>query len=165
MAKLPPLQKEAYQKDKVPPLVDSQKEQLDIGKIVVIATYHTDSPAPPNQVAMSILLELQQPGTIPQIIGNTLFIAHPSKQQGKYIFRALNADTPRNYFENSKLFIRSMQKQGAIELATQFNDKRILRLIKMAAESMLNEDNAPVGYRAYQRDGEYLVAITLAGEQ
>ena len=162
---LKPIQEEAYDQSKTPELVDSKKEQLDIGKIVVIASYHTKSEAPPNQVAMAILLELQQPNTIQQIIGNTLFIAHPSKVEGKYIFRALNADTVENYLESAKQFIRLMQENGATELATQFNDKRLLRFIKMVADSMVNEDNAPVAYRAFQKGDQYLVAITLVGEQ
>lgn len=164
MAGLKPLQAEYRQSDK-PDLVDSKKEQLDIGRIVVIATYHTKSDSPPNQVAMSVLLELQQPKTITKIIGNTLFIAHESEEPGKFIFRALNADVVRNYFDSSKQFIRYMMENGASELATQFQDERLLKFIKAVADSMMKEEHAPVGAKVYQKGDMYMVAISLRGDQ
>lgn len=158
-----PLQDKPYTPNQMPSLVDSKKQKLDVGRIVMIASYHTKAPVPPNMVAMSILLELQQPDTIHEQIGNTVFIAHPAKLEGKYVFRALNADTAANYVENAKQFIYLMRERGATELATQFSDKRLLRFIKMVAEDMLQDDGAPLGYRAFQnKNGEYLVAITLA---
>lgn len=161
---LEPIQSEDYSKDKVPPLVDSQREQLNIGQIVVIAAYHTKSEEPPNAVAMAVLFELQQPNTITEQYGNTLFIAHESKVPKHFVFRALNADTAQNYLENAKLFIRRMQEAGAVELATQFNDAKLLKFIKLVAQEMLQEDSAPIGYREYKnQNGEYLVAITLTG--
>lgn len=161
---LKPIQSEDYSKDKVPPLVDSQQEQLNIGQIVVIAAHHTKSEDPPNAVAMAILLELQQPNTIHEQYGNTVFIAHESKLPKHFVFRALNADTASNYLENAKQFIRRMQEAGAVELATQFNDARLLKFIKLVAQEMLQEDSAPIGYREFKnQNGEYLVAITLVG--
>lgn len=160
-----PLQDKPYTPNQMPSLVDSKQQMLDVGRVVMIASYHTKSSVPPNLVAMSILLELQQPGTINEQIGNTIFIAHPSKLQGKYVFRALNADTVENYVENAKQFIYKMRDLGATELSAQFSDKRLLRFVKLVAESMIQEDGAPLGYRTYQnKDGEYLVAITLVGE-
>ena len=157
-----PLQDNPYERDQTPPLVDSKKEDLDVGRIAVIATYHTHSEAPPNQVAMAILMELQQPGTLPVKIGNTLFLAHESKEPKHYIFRALNADTAENYANNSEEFIRRMDQEGAIELATQFSDPRLLSMIKAVALRMSKQGDGPAGYRVYQsKDGQYLVAITL----
>lgn len=160
---LKPLQEEQYDKTNKPSLVDSSKKKLDVGRIAVIAAYETESEQPPNAVAMSILLELQQPNTLFKQFGNTLFIAHPSKEPGKFIFRALNADTVENYLESAKKFIYLMKQQGATELATQFTGEKILRFIKLVAKEMVQEDGAPIGYRAYKRGDEYLVAITLTG--
>ena len=68
-----PLQDKPYTPNQMPSLVDSKKEELDVGRIVMVASYQTKAPVPPNMVAMSILMELQQPNTINEKIGNTVF--------------------------------------------------------------------------------------------
>lgn len=160
---LKPLQDKPYTPGEKPDTVDSKKEVLDVGRIVVIASYHTESKSPPNQVAMSILMELQQPETIVEQIGNTLFIAHKSEQNpNNYVFRGINADTAQNYMENAKQFIYKMKAQGVKQLATQFTGNKILQMIKASAKQMQTNPNTPVDFRLYKRGDDYLVNIILS---
>lgn len=161
--KIGPLQNKPYTPNQMPSLVDSHKRKLDVGEIVVIACYKTKAEVPPNVAAMSILMELQQPGTIKEQFGNTLFIAHPSKEPGKFIFRALNADTVENYLESAKKFIYLMKQQGATTLATQFTGEKILRFVKLVANDLAREMGGGIEYRIYKRGDEYMVTVKLAG--
>lgn len=153
-----PLQDKPYKQGEMPALVDSKKQQLDIGRITVIAAYHTKSTVPPNMVAMALLLELQQPGTKHVQFGNTLFIVHEAKNAPRrVVFRGLNADTANNYANNAMEFLKWAYDEGYDVGATQFSDPAILRLIRFISKSFPREG---MGYSAQKLPGnEYAVLV------
>jgi hypothetical protein len=93
-------------------MVDSQQEELSVEDIVAIAGMNTDSEYDTrtfncNELTPScrclITLFLRE--------GNTLFIIHKAAPGVGY-FRALNADTARNFLQNGRTFIAGVLQDG-----------------------------------------------------
>ena len=138
-------------------LVDSNKKQLGVEAIIVASAAETDSPYPIATVYAAIVKELNIKGTIPLQIGNTLFIIHHVSSRVGF-FRALNADTARNYLASSMDFAKAAYKLGYDELYTEFEDPSILNIYKAIKRNPPNED---MEFIAEEKDGKYGVTLYL----
>ncbi len=145
-------------------LVDSTTKKLTVPEIVAIAANLTKSPYPPASVMASIIEELRQPQTYSILEGNTLFIIH--KGQGRNgMFRALNADTPKNYLNNSLVFSSAAYKLGFDNLITQFKDPSLLNIFRFV-EKNSGEVNPNMGFAVRKAEnGDFVVSVKLGPER
>jgi hypothetical protein len=142
-------------------VVDSKKEQLKFDDIVKISVQETKSQYPAPVALVGITKEITLPRVTTSRIGNTIFIVHTNKESPKHIFfRALNADTAKNYIENSKKFTEQMKKKGYTAMVTQFQDPTILNIFKAIARNK----PADMGYAVQKsKDGKmYQVTVQLS---
>jgi hypothetical protein len=142
-------------------VVDSKKEQLKFDDIVKISVQETKSQYPAPIALVGITKEITMPGVSTTRIGNSIFIVHTNKENPKHIFfRALNADTAKNYVENSKKFTDQMKKKGYTAMVTQFQDPTILNIFKAIAR----DKPADMGYAVQKsKDGKtYQVSVQLS---
>ena len=144
-------------------VVDSKKEQLEFEDIIKTSVQETKSEYPMHVAFVAIMKELTLPGAFQVRFGNTIFIVHPQKGKTGYVFfRALNADTAKNYVEHSKKFTEQMKKKGYKVMVTQFQDPTILNIFKAIAR------NKPdgMGYAVKKsKDGKmYQVTVQLVKE-
>jgi hypothetical protein len=139
-------------------MVDSKQKMLTSDEICLIAAKNTGVDRPPEQVLQMLKIELNMPNTWKMRNGNTIFVCHKSKQPGYGYFRALNADTARNFLESSRIFADAAYKVGFDVLVTQFKDESILNIFKTIGRPQ----PANMGY-AVQRtdDGGYQVTLVL----
>ena len=138
-------------------LVDSKKKQLTDNAIVMIAAQETKSPHPASTVYAALVKEMNMPGTSLVRDGNTLFIIHVGEGRTG-IFRALNADTARNYLENSYAFIQGAYKMGFDVLVSEFEDPTIFNIFKAISR---NPPQEGMGYRAERTDKGFRVTVKL----
>ena len=110
-------------------LVDSKERMLSSTELLTIASENQQSDIPPRVVLAGIKTEMKQPGTLPLRYGNTIFIVHKGKNRAGF-FRALNADIPKNYLENSLKFTKEIYDLGFDFLVTQYTDPSINSLFK-----------------------------------
>ena len=140
---------------------DSKKEQLSQIDIVKTALAQQGSPYNQEQSIAAISAEAYGPNTIVIREGNTLFFINFDPQdKSRGIFRALNADTPHNYLENSVTFIKAAGLAGFKTLVSQFNDPSLLHIFKYVSR---HPPFPGMGY-AVQHDNEkqlYQVTINL----
>ena len=138
------------------PMVDSQQEELSVEDIISIAGMNTDAEAEPERLIKMINAELQMPDTLFLRQGNTLFIIHKAKPGVGY-FRALNADTARNFLENGRTFMLACHKMGFDTMATDFTDPAILAVFRYVSK------NPPVEGMGYEvqntEDGGFYVTV------
>jgi hypothetical protein len=137
-------------------VVDSQQQELSVPEIIRIAAQETKSKYAPSAVLASITKECQMPQTILLRYGNTLFIINKGKNR-KGFFRALNADTARNYMQSSLTFIAEAYEIGFDVLVTQFEDPSLLSIFRFIAK----DQPADMGYQVKQADGIYNVTVIL----
>jgi len=145
-------------------VVDSKKEQLEFEDIVKISVKETKSKYPMHVAFVAIMKELTLPGAFAVRMGNTIFIVHPQKDRVGYVFfRALNADTAKNYVEHSRNFTNQMRDKGYKVMVTQFEDPTILNIFKAIARDKPDG----MGYSAQKsKEGKmYQVTVQLAREQ
>lgn len=140
-------------------VVDSKHQQLSNEEIFSIAAQDTGSPHSPEQVLASITAEAQQPGVILMREGNTVFVIHRSPaDESIAVFRALNADTPDNYLQNSVTFTEAMKSLGFRAMITEFYDDSLLGIFKYIAR----DKPAGMGYQASRlQDGKIRVVVQL----
>jgi hypothetical protein len=138
-------------------LVDSKKKELDIEPIIVLAAAETKSDLPVEKVWAAILNELNMENVTLFREGNTLFIVHHIEPR-KGFFRALNADTARNYLENSYLFIQAAQKYGYDVLYSQFDNPTVLNIFKAISR---NPPFPGMGYEVQKEDDDFFVTLRL----
>jgi hypothetical protein len=138
-------------------LVDSKKKELDIEPIIVLAAAETKSDLPVEKVWAAILNELNMKDVTLFREGNTLFIVHHVEPR-KGFFRALNADTARNYLENSYLFIQAAQKYGYDVLYSQFDNPTVLNIFKAISR---NPPFPGMGYEVQKEDDDFFVTLRL----
>lgn len=139
-------------------MVDSQQQELSVEDIIGIAGMNTDAGMEPERMIKMINAELQMPNTLFLREGNTLFIIHKAKP-GVGWFRALNADTARNFLENGRTFMLACHKMGFDTMATNFTDPSILAVFRYVSQ------NPPVEGMGYQvqktnNDGFYVTVKT-----
>jgi hypothetical protein len=138
-------------------LVDSKKKELDIEPIIVLAAAETKSDLPVEKVWAAILNELNMENVTLFREGNTLFIVHHVEPR-KGFFRALNADTARNYLENSYLFIQAAQKYGYDVLYSQFDNPTVLNIFKAISR---NPPFPGMGYEVQKDGDDFFVTLRL----
>ena len=138
-------------------LVDSKKKQLGQEAIVMIAAQETKSPHPASTVYAALVKEMNMEGTSIVRDGNTLFVIHNA--EGRVgLFRALNADTARNYLENSYAFIQGAYKMGFDTLVSEFEDPTIMNIFKAISR---NPPQEGMGYRAEKTSNGFRVTVKL----
>jgi hypothetical protein len=138
-------------------LIDSKQKMLDVDALLMIAAKETNSPYPPATSYAAIVKEMNIKGTSSYRNGNTIFILHHAK--GRIgTFRALNADTAKNYLENSKDFIKAAYDLGFDILYTKFSDARLLNLFKMISK---NPPRQEMGYKVNKLKDGYGVTVKL----
>ena len=138
-------------------LVDSKKKQLGEQAIMMIAAQETKSPHPASAVYAAMVKEMNIPGTSTVREGNTIFIIHNA--EGRVgVFRALNADTARNYLESSYAFIQGAYKMGFDVLVSEFEDPTIMNIFKAISR---NPPQEGMGYRAERTGNGFRVTVKL----
>ena len=139
-------------------LVDSKKKQLNTTEIIKTALTEIKDPHPLQVTFLAIMKELTSPTAWSGKAGNTLFIVHKSPSNPKQgVFRALNADTASNYVENSREFLKQMQKYKYETLVTQFKDPAILNIFKIIGKPKPKG----MGYKAIKSGDTYQVTLQL----
>jgi hypothetical protein len=139
-------------------VVDSNQQKLPSTEIIKIAAENTKSKRPLNQVYEMLKIEFSQPKVWKMQQGNTIFVIHRTKQPGHGFFRALNADSPRMFLENSKVFMKAAYDVGFDVIVTQFEDPTILNIFKLIGRAQ----PAGMGYATAQtKGGGYQVVLRL----
>ena len=116
-------------------MVDSRREKLNSAEIVTIALENTRSPYPVNKALPAILTEMAQPNTDVKQMGNTMFVLHKG-DNGQGVFKALNADIPQNFLDNSRKYVvYAKQNLGMNVLVTEFQDPAISTLFHVIARN------------------------------
>ena len=138
-------------------LVDSKEKELSTEAIMMIAAQETKTPYPASTVYAAMVKEMNLPGTSIFREGNTLFIIHNAEGRTG-VFRALNADTARNYLENSYTFIQAAYKMGFDTLASEFEDPTIMNIFKAISR---NPPQEGMGYRAEKTKKGFRVTVKL----
>lgn len=129
-------------------VVDSRQKMLSVDEILTMAAKNTGIKAPISEIIKKFTTELSIPKTWKFRHGNTIFIIHPSDERPHWgVFRALNADTARNYLESSRLFTKKAYDDGYDFLVTQFEDETILNIFKAIARNPMNPDMGYVVHR------------------
>ena len=138
-------------------LVDSKKKQLKDEAVLMVAAQETKSKYPAATVFAALVEEMNQHGTSTYRAGNTIFIMHHAKDRIG-IFRALNADTARNYLENCYEWVQAAYKMGFDTLVTDFEDPTILNIFKAISR---NPPQEGMGYKAERAKDGYRVTLKL----
>ena len=138
-------------------LVDSKKKELSIDAILMIAAQETKSPYPASTVYAAIVKEMNIPGASIVREGNTVFVIHVGEGRTG-IFRALNADTARNYLESSYAFIQGAYKMGFDILVSEFEDPTIMNIFKAISR---NPPQEGMGYKAEKTNKGFRVTVKL----
>lgn len=123
----------------------------------MIAAQETKSPYPASTVYAAMLKEMNMEGTSILRDGNTVFIIHHAEGRTG-VFRALNADTARNYLENSYAFIQAAYKMGFDILVSDFEDPTIMNIFKAISRNPPREE---MGYRAERTETGFRVTVKL----
>lgn len=109
--------------------VDSKQRELSQDEIIEIAARETGGEYTAEQVKASLGAEAYELGALMMRQGNTIFVVHQDKSNPTVgIFRALNADTVRNYIDNCVQFLKALGMMGFKYVAAQFNDPAIIRI-------------------------------------
>ena len=138
-------------------LVDSKNKKLGEQAIMMIAAQETKSPHPASAIYAAMVKEMNMPGVSVVREGNTLFIVHVAEGRVGF-FRALNADTARNYLESSYAFIQGAYKMGFDTLVSDFEDPTIMNIFKAISR---NPPQEGMGYRAERTKKGFRVTVKL----
>jgi len=140
--------------------VDSKQRELTQDEIIEIAAKETGGEYTAEQVKASLGAEAYEMGALMMRQGNTIFVVHQDKSNPTVgIFRALNADTVRNYIDNCVQFITAVGMMGFKYLVTQFKDPA---LIKITEQVYKREPFKNMEYSVNKTvDGGYQVTVSL----
>lgn len=140
--------------------VDSKNEKLDQMQLLKIAFENTRTQYTTEEGIAAVVAESQMPNCIMMREGNTIFIIHyDPKNKSHGMFRALNADTPANYLQNSLEFIKAAGLAGFTLLVSQFQDPALLNIFKYISRK---PPFPKMGYAVQRtRDGGYQVTVNL----
>ncbi len=141
--------------------VDSKKQKLNLGQIVLTWLQSVPQPHPINVMSAAILAELSHPNVKTKQFGNTLFEIIEGADKVAYV-KAFNADIGVNFVENSKLFlVYAKNVLNLKHLVVQSEDpsiEQLLKIIKM---------NPPISNFDYTtqkiKSGETRFIINLGG--
>jgi hypothetical protein len=140
-------------------IVDSKQQMLSDRDIALTAAKETGVNRSDADVMNMLTIEFSLPNTWKMRNGNTIFVVHKSKESGYGYFRALNADTAKNYLENSRVFAQAAYEAGFNFLVTQFEDSSILNIFKAISRNPVRED---MGYAVQRTNtGGYQVTLQL----
>lgn len=142
------------------PVVDSKQQMLSIEDVLKIAYEETNEKTPFDVAYASVIHEFQDPNGTFLRYGNTIFIIHGSqKTPGTGVFRALNADTAKNYADALRQFSIGAYNKGYWLLVTKFRDERLIALFRLL---MKNPPREGMGYAVKRtKDGQFQVTFTL----
>ena len=140
-------------------MVDSRQQKLDFAQIAVIALENTRSPVPKDFGLPAILTEVNQPNTDVKQMGNTVFILHAG-DNGQGVFRALNADVPQNFLDNSRKYVVYVKQNfGMNVLVTEFTDPAISTLFHAISR---NPPMQGMGFQEFKtNNGGYRIVLNL----
>lgn len=141
-------------------LVDSKQRKLGMQEIINIALEETKNDMHEKKALLLIAKEVTLPSAIVVQKGNTLFVCHKTENPRLGLFRALNADTPQNYLQNSVEFTKeAYEGLGFDALRTEFKDPTLLNIFKYIGRSQ----PADMGYMVQQspKTGTYRVTVKL----
>ena len=138
-------------------LVDSKQKKLGVEPIIILGAEETDTDMPPATIYTAVLVEINQPNVTLFQEGNTIFIVH-HKGPREGFFRAINADTAKNYLENSYTFIQAAHKYGYDVLYSEFSSPTILNIFKAISR---NPPMPDMGYSVNKKDDGFEVTLTL----
>ena len=140
--------------------VDSKKEMLDDMALLRLAFENSKTPYTTEEGIAAVLAESRMPNCIMMREGNTLFIInYVPKQKNQGMFRALNADTPANFLQNSLEFIKAAGLAGFTLLVSQFQDPALLQIFKYISRK---PPFPGMGYAVQEmREGGYQVTVNL----
>ena len=138
---------------------DSKTHKLSQLEIIKTALEKQGSPYNMQQSIAAVTAEAYSPNTIVIREGNTLFfINFDPDDKSRGMFRALNADTPHNYLENSVMFIKAAGLAGFRTLVSQFSDPSLLHIFKYVSR------HAPfpgMGYAAQHDNEKHIYQVTI----
>ncbi len=138
-------------------LTDSKKKKLSSDAVLMVAAQQTKSKYSAEQVYAALVKEMNMEGTSTYREGNTVFLMHHAK--GRIgTFRALNADTARNYLDNSYTFIKDAYDMGFDILVSDFQDPTIMNIFKGISR---NPPREGMGYRAERTKDGFRVTVKL----
>lgn len=153
------------------PIVDSKEQMLEPRDIILTAieqqsTYlpGVEGQADPTDLAYAaIVKEFEDPNGTFLRYGNTIFVIHGSPTKpGTGTFRALNADTARNFLDSSIKFIDDAYDKGYYLLITQFKDPSLVNLFRSVSKKLQGMINRQGGYKARQLpDGQIQIVLQL----
>lgn len=139
-------------------LIDSKQTMLPVEQIARIALENTKPGASSEEFIQSIIAENKKPGSIPIRYGNTLFLCHKDRDRTG-VFRALNADTARNYVENIIKWVREAYKIGFDFMVTNFDSQSITNVFKAISRKFPSSN---IKYKINKsHDGEIQVVLQL----
>ena len=140
--------------------IDSKKQELTDSQIITMAAMNTNSPYSSDVVLGMFDKEMRMPNAVAIRYGNTIFVVHQGKtNKRRGTFRALNADTAKNYIESSRKFVVEAYQAGYDVLVTEFFDDTILNIFKTISR---NPPNPDMGYTALKKsNGEFRVVLQL----
>lgn len=141
-------------------IVDSKQQKLTDRDIALTAAKDMGIQRSDDDILNMLTIEFSLPNTWKLRNGNTIFVVHKSDKPGYGYFRALNADTARNYLESSKLFIQAAYEAGFDFLVTQFEDPGILNIFKAIGRSQ----PANMGFRVQKTNTGGYQVIVQAGK-
>jgi hypothetical protein len=146
-------------------IVDSKQQQLGLPEIVYegIKSSGGLKGLTPAAAFAGLLTELNMPNTVIRQTGNTLWIIHKGDNR-RGIFRALNADTAKNLYENSREFIRwAYDDVGMDIMRTTFKGNSFMQLFKLQEKNPVREGMA---YQILKmRSGDTGVLLKLGPER
>lgn len=140
-------------------MIDSKHQKLSPQEIISIAAQNTGSPYSPEQVKAALVAEVHKAGAILMQEGNTLFVIHRAANDPQVaVFRALNADTPENYLQNSVRFTKAMKIAKFKSMVTEFQDPSLLNIFKYIGK----DQPQGMGYQVQRlEDGSFRVIVNL----
>lgn len=140
--------------------VDSKQRELSQEEIIEIAARETGGEYTAEQVKASLTAEAYEMGALMMRQGNTIFVVHQDKSNPTLgVFRALNADTVKNYIDNCVEFIKALGMMGFNYLVTQFDDPALIRITEQVYK---REPFKNMEYSVNKTvDGGYQVTVDL----
>jgi hypothetical protein len=139
-------------------LVDSKQQKLGMQEIINIALEQTKSDMNEKKALLLIAKEVTLPDAIIVQKGNTIFVCHKTENPRLGLFRALNADTPQNYLQNSVEFTKeAYEGLGFDMLRTEFKDPTLLNIFKYIGR----DQPADMGYKVEQSKNTGMYRVTV----
>jgi hypothetical protein len=144
-------------------LIDSHQRKLSPTQIIEQAVQNIpNNKYSADQTLASVITETRMPHSFVMQEGNTLFVIHAGKDRVA-LFRALNADTGKNYLENSLIFTKAMYMAGFDSMVSHFDDPAIIKVFQYVARHPFQRDMGMEVRR--HEDGGYLGIVQLGPQR